>query len=177
MTYMNALWNKITTSYSKWPPLARTQSLCLCGYSSIELRNTSTRKSAAAFRRDSFKLSILRSLFLQAISWVWTTIYSPRDLVPDLQKANLKRRWSLEHMFPATAGLSVPCVLEPSPAGSSSSVHGRGCCKKRHPNIESLRRSLRKAAADFPVDVLRNSIDEDLQRLKDCVRANGSHFK
>ena len=60
-------------------------------------------------------------------------------------------------------------MLGLSPAGSSSSVHGRGCCKKRHPNIESLKRSLQKAAADFPVDVLCNSIDEWSQRLKDCV--------
>ena len=50
-------------------------------------------------------------------------------------------------------------------------------CKKRHPNIDSLKRSLRKAAADFPLDVVRNSIDEWPQRLKDCVRANGGHFE
>ena len=72
----------------------------------------------------------------------------------------------------------MSCVLGASPAGSSSYVHRRGCCKKRHPNIEILKRSLRKAAADFPVDVLRNSIiDERPQRFKDCVRANGSHFE
>ena len=73
--------------------------------------------------------------------------------------------------------LPVPCVLRVSPAESSSSVHGRGCCKKGHPNIESLKRSLRKAAADFPVDVMRNSIDGHPQRFKDCVRANGGHFE
>ena len=50
-------------------------------------------------------------------------------------------------------------------------------CKKRHPNIESLKWSLQKAAADFPVDVLCNSIDEWPQRLKDCVHANGGHFE
>ena len=50
-------------------------------------------------------------------------------------------------------------------------------CKKRHPNIESLKRSLRKASADFPVDVFRNSIDELPQRFKDCVRANGVYFE
>ena len=44
-------------------------------------------------------------------------------------------------------------------------------CKKRHPNIESLKRSLRNTAADFLVDVVRNSIDGWPQRLKDCVRA------
>ena len=80
-------------------------------------------------------------------------------------------------LSPATAGLSVPCVLGLSPAGSSSSILGRECCKKRHPNIESLKRSLRKAAADFPVDVLRNSIDEWLQRQNDSVHANGGQFE
>ena len=42
-------------------------------------------------------------------------------------------------------------------------------CKWRHSNIESLKQSLRKAAADFPVYVLHNSIDEWSQRLKGCV--------
>ena len=74
-------------------------------------------------------------------------------------------------------GLSMPCVLGLSPAGSSSSVHGRGWCKKRHPNIESLKRSLRKEATDFPVDVFRNSIDEWPLTFKGCVRANGGHFE
>ena len=57
------------------------------------------------------------------------------------------------------------------------SAHGRGCCKKRHPNVESLKQSLRKADADFPVCVMRNSIDGWPQRLKDYVRANGGHFE
>ena len=50
-------------------------------------------------------------------------------------------------------------------------------CKQRHPNIESLKWSLQKAAADFPVDMLHNSIYEQPQRLKDCVHANGGHFE
>ena len=50
-------------------------------------------------------------------------------------------------------------------------------CKKRHSNIESLKRSLQKATADFPVDVLHNSINEWPQRLKDCVYASGCHFE
>ena len=48
---------------------------------------------------------------------------------------------------------------------------------KRHLNIESLKQSLRKAAADFPVNVLLNSIDERPQRLKDCVSGNVGHFE
>ena len=45
------------------------------------------------------------------------------------------------------------------------------------PIIESLKRYLRKAAADFPVDVLRNLIDERPIRFTGCVRANGGHFE
>ena len=163
MSYMDALWIKITNSYSKWPPLACTQSLSLCGHSSVKLRNTSTGKSAAASWRDRFKFSVLDVPSCKPSLQDWTTICSPRGLGPDLQKANLKWRWCPEHLCPATAGLSVPCGLELSPARSSSSVHGRGCCKKRE-------------AANFPV-VLRNSIDEWPQRLKDCVHANSGHFE
>ena len=50
-------------------------------------------------------------------------------------------------------------------------------CKERHPNTESLKQSLRKAAADFPVDVLHNSTDGWPQRLKDSVCVNGGHFE
>ena len=50
-------------------------------------------------------------------------------------------------------------------------------CKKRHPNIESVKQSLWKAAAVFPVVVLHNSINGWPQRLKDCVYANGGHFE
>ena len=72
---------------------------------------------------------------------------------------------------------SLLCVLGLSPTGSSISAHVGGCCKKRHPNIERLRWSLRKVAADFPVDVLRNSIDGWPQSLKDYVCANGGLFE
>ena len=82
----------------------------------------------------------------------WTTICSPRGLGPDLQKANLKWR-SPEHLSPATAGLSVPCVLGLSPAGSSSSVHGRVCCKKRHPNIGNLKLIVPSANSVSPLKI------------------------
>ena len=71
-------------SSSKWPPLARTQSVSLYGHSSIELPNTSTGKSAAAFRRDRFKLSILGCLFLQH-PIPWTEVELPAGLSPSTQ--------------------------------------------------------------------------------------------
>ena len=117
MSYMDVLWIKIATSYPKWPLLARTQSLSHCGHPSIKLRNTSTGKPAAAFRRDRFKHSILGYVYLQAISWSFGPQFLHQGgLGLGLQKANLKWRWSPEYFTPSTAGLSVPCVLELSPA-------------------------------------------------------------
>lgn len=50
-------------------------------------------------------------------------------------------------------------------------------CRKRHPNIASLKRALVKAVADFPLERLRSAIDEWPQRLRDCVKAKGGHFE
>ena len=56
--------SKSKNSYSKWPPFAHTESLSLYGHSSIELCNTSSGKSAAAFQRGRFKaFNIGMSLF------------------------------------------------------------------------------------------------------------------
>ena len=168
MSYMDALWIKITNCYSKWPPLARTKSLSLCGHSSIELCNTSTGKPVAAFRRDRFKLSILGCLFLQH-PFPWTELELPAGLSPS---AWTTQQWQ---------ETNVPDFISPSgpkPLGLQIVAQASGdACKKRHPNIESLKWSLRKAAVDFPVDVLSNLVDEWTKRLKNCVRANGGHFE
>ncbi len=50
-------------------------------------------------------------------------------------------------------------------------------CQKRHPNVESLKRALVKAAAKFPMAKIRESIDDWPQRLHHCVRAKGGHFE
>lgn len=50
-------------------------------------------------------------------------------------------------------------------------------CSKPHRNIESLKASLTKAAADLSIDVVRTVIDEWPGRLKQCVEAKGGHFE
>lgn len=50
-------------------------------------------------------------------------------------------------------------------------------CSKRHPNLESLKKSLTKAVANFPMDVVRTAIDDWPVRLRACVKANGGHFE
>ena len=65
-------------------------------------------------------------------------------------------------------------------AGAESCWELQFCPWKRvlqEESIESLKRSVWRAVADFLVDLLHNSIVEWPQRLKDCARANGGHFE
>ena len=50
-------------------------------------------------------------------------------------------------------------------------------CKRRHPTIGSLKRSLLSAVVDFPMGVVRSAIDEWPQRLRACISAKGDHFE
>lgn len=50
-------------------------------------------------------------------------------------------------------------------------------CSKRLHNLESLKISLERAVANFPMDVVRKSIDDWPERLKACVKAKGAHFE
>jgi hypothetical protein len=50
-------------------------------------------------------------------------------------------------------------------------------CQKRHNNLDSLKRSLVKAAAQIPLEMVRDKIAEWLEHLKACVEAEGGHFE
>jgi len=49
-------------------------------------------------------------------------------------------------------------------------------CQKCHNNLDSLKRSLVKAAAEIPLET-RAAIAEWPERLKACVKAEGCHFE
>jgi len=50
-------------------------------------------------------------------------------------------------------------------------------CQKRHNNLDSLNRSLVKAAAEIPLETVRAAIAEWSERLKACFKAEGGHFE
>lgn len=50
-------------------------------------------------------------------------------------------------------------------------------CSKPHTNLEALKSSIRKAAANFPIERIRAAIDEWPERLRKCVREKGGHFE
>lgn len=53
----------------------------------------------------------------------------------------------------------------------------RIACRKPHRNLESLKRSLVKAANAFPMEMVRAAIDDWPRRLKACIAADGGHFE
>ena len=50
-------------------------------------------------------------------------------------------------------------------------------CQKSHNNVDSLQRSLMKAATENPLEKARAAIAEWTECLKACVGAEGSHFQ
>jgi hypothetical protein len=50
-------------------------------------------------------------------------------------------------------------------------------CRKRHNNLDSLKRSLVKAAAEILLETVRAAIAEWPERLKACVGSEGGHFE
>jgi len=50
-------------------------------------------------------------------------------------------------------------------------------CQKRHNNLESLKRSLVKAAAEIPLETVRAVITEWPEHLKACIEAEGGQFE
>jgi hypothetical protein len=112
-----------------------------------------------------------------------TTLFSgqkwvlQQDTVP-AHKAKMTQEWLRRHV---PASIST----EDWPSGSPDlnpldyklwAVLEDKACQKRHNNLNSLKRSLVKAAAEFPLETVRAAIAEWPERLKACVEAEGGHF-
>jgi hypothetical protein len=50
-------------------------------------------------------------------------------------------------------------------------------CRKRHNNLDSMKRSLVKAAAEIPLETARAAIAEWPECLKPCFGAEGGYFE
>jgi len=50
-------------------------------------------------------------------------------------------------------------------------------CQKRHSNLDSVKRSLMKAATEIPLEKVHAAIAEWPEHLKACVEAEGGHFE
>jgi inhibitor of nuclear factor kappa-B kinase subunit alpha len=50
-------------------------------------------------------------------------------------------------------------------------------CRKYHNNVDSLKKTLVKAAAEIPLETVHAAIAEWLEHLKACIGAEGGHFE
>ncbi len=50
-------------------------------------------------------------------------------------------------------------------------------CKKPHRNLESLKRSLEQAAANFSIEILCKEIERWPEHLRLCIETEGDHFE
>ena len=50
-------------------------------------------------------------------------------------------------------------------------------CSKPHKSLEALKKALKKAWDNFPMESVRAAVDDWIPRLKACVKARGSHFE
>uniref|UniRef100_A0A914DZ86 Transposase n=1 Tax=Acrobeloides nanus TaxID=290746 RepID=A0A914DZ86_9BILA len=50
-------------------------------------------------------------------------------------------------------------------------------CQKPHPNVESLKRALKKAWDEITLETLIKIVDNFPKRLKSCIDANGGWFE
>lgn len=50
-------------------------------------------------------------------------------------------------------------------------------CRKSHPNLQSLKRSLVRESKRIPIEKVRAAIDEWTARLKACIKKRGGHFE
>jgi len=50
-------------------------------------------------------------------------------------------------------------------------------CQKHHNNLDSLKRSLVKAAAEIPLETVHTAIAKWPEHLKACIEAEGDHFE
>jgi len=50
-------------------------------------------------------------------------------------------------------------------------------CQKHHNNLDSLKRSLVKAATEIPLETVSAAIAVWPERLEACVEAEGGHFE
>ena len=146
-----------------------TQSLSLCGHPSVELRNTPTGKSAVPFQGNCLNfqywyVSSCNTLF-HGQNWSFQQDSAP---VHKVQTTEQWQETSVQDLISTSDWPSAGPDLYPLDyiLWYKASADGLQIGTSQY---ESLKQNLRKAAADFPVDVLRNSSDGWPQRLKDCV--------
>uniref|UniRef100_A0A914DA60 Uncharacterized protein n=1 Tax=Acrobeloides nanus TaxID=290746 RepID=A0A914DA60_9BILA len=90
----------------------------------------------------------------------------------------LNRRQYLEQSRDPKKPEATKTEKEKKNSGLLCVKHSRKkACAKPHPNVESLKRALKKAWNEITLETLIKIVDNFLKRLKACMDAKGGHFE
>ena len=64
-----------------------------------------------------------------------------------------------------------------NPLDYAGSILEEKACQKPYPNVESLKKALKKAWKEITLDTLVKIVDNFPKRLKACIDAKGGHFE
>jgi hypothetical protein len=115
----------------------------------------------------------LNTTFFSGQEWVFQ-----QDSVP-AQKAKTTQEWLWRNLLVFISAVHWPLGSADLRALDSKlwAVLENMACRKRHNSLESLRRSLVKAAAEIPLETVCAATAEWPEHLKACVEPQGGRFE
>ena len=145
------------------------------GVTNLQFCEKGVKTSAKVYQESILELSVkpLNSTLFKNKAWTFQQDSAPAH------KAKTTQHWlqqqTPDFITPEDWPSSSP-DLNPLDYKLWSDLEGM-VCTKRYSNIDSLKKALCLAVENFPLDVVRNSIDEWPERLRRCVKARGNHFE
>jgi len=101
-----------------------------------------------------------------------------QDSAP-VHKARTTQEWLQRKLLPFISAKNWPPEnpdLNPLDCKLSAVLEDMAC-QKCHNNLESLKKTLMKAAAEIPLETVRAVTAEWPERLKACIEAEGGRFE
>lgn len=145
------------------------------GVTPIHFCETGVKTSAKVYQEGVLEKVVkpLSDDLFDGIDWVFQQDSAPAH------KAKTTQAWLQNN---------VPCFIahQDWPSGSPDlnpldyglwNILEEKACKKRHRNLDALKRSILKAADEIPIETIRTYIDDFPKRLKLCIDNKGGHFE
>lgn len=145
------------------------------GVTSMHFCQKGVKTAARNYQRDILDKVVkpLNQTMFQNQPWTFQQDSAPAH------KAKTTQQWLQNHVPDFISTDLWPAAspdLNPLDYKLWSVLEGMVCAKQHH-TLDSLKKSLVEAVANFPMDIVRTTIDDFPNRLRRCVKANGGHFE
>ncbi len=145
------------------------------GATKIHFCDAGVKTNAAVYEKmlDDVVEPLNRSLFENTEDWCFQQDSAPAHKAKRIQK------WLADNVPDFIATNDWPSGspdLNPLDYSLWSKLEERACARS-HRNLDSLKRSIKKAARELPLATIRESIDDWPKRLRLCVKKRGDHFE